>query len=93
LIDSTLHRDIAGRALAVDQHVVLCEHNRIIVGKIVRLYDPIRAGDSRVRIQPLNSTSGGRRPEPNAKPTIRLSYNLYLITDQELLVAILRGHV
>ena len=93
MIDSTLHRDIAGRALAVDQHVILCEHNRIIVGKIVRLFDPKSAGHSRVKIQPLNSTTGDRRPEPNAKPVIRLSYNLYLVTDQELLIAILRGHV
>lgn len=93
MIDTTLHRDIAGRALAVDQHVILCEHNRIIVGKIVRLFDPIRARDSRVKIQPLSSTAGGRRVEPNAKPMIRLSYNVYLVTEQELLVAMLRGAV
>lgn len=88
-----LHRDIAGQALAVDQHVILCEHNRIIVGRIVRLYDPIRASDSRVGIQPLNSTTGGRRPRPNIKPMIRLSYNLYQVSDQALLVAMLRGAV
>jgi len=86
----TTHLDIAGRELAVDQHVILCEHNRIILGKIVKLYDNWH---SSVALQPLNSTAGGRRVEPNLKPLRRNSYNLYLVTDQEILMAMLRGAV
>lgn len=92
-IDSTHYRDIAGRALAVDNHVIICEHGRIIVGKVVQLMKYTRYGDSRVRVQPLSSTAGGRRVEPNSKPILRNSYNVYLITDNEILMAMLRGAV
>lgn len=92
-IDTTDYRDIAGRSLAVDNHVIVCEHGRIIVGKIIKLMDNTRYGDSRVRIQPLNSTAGGRRVEPNSKPILRNSYNVYLITDSEILMYMLRGAV
>ena len=84
------HRDIAGRELALDNHVILCELNRIIVGKVVKLHDNWQ---STVTLQPLHSTAGGRRVEPNLKPLRRNSYNLYLVTDQEILMAMLRGAV
>jgi hypothetical protein len=84
------HKDIAGRDLAIDNHVLLCEHNRIIVGKVTKLHDNWR---SLVTVEPLASDAGSRRQEPAQKPLRRNSYNLYLVTDQEMLVAILRGAV
>ena len=90
LNSSHTHKDIAGRDLALDNHVILCEHNRIIVGKVIKLHDNWR---STVTVQPLNSDAGGRRHEPAQKPVRRNSYNLYLVTDQEILMAILRGAV
>jgi len=84
------HQDIAGRDLAVDNHVILCEHNRIIVGKIIKLHEGWR---SQITVQPLNSTAGQRRVEPSLKPLRRNSYNVYLVTDHEILMAMLRGAV
>ena len=92
-IDSKHYRDIAGRNLTLDNHVILCEHGRIIVGKVVQLMKYTRHGDSRVRIQPLNSSAGGRRMEPSTKPILRNSYNVYLITDHEILMYMLKGAV
>ena len=85
------HRDIAGRDLAVDDYVLVCEHNRPILAKIVKLH-PFYGGDGRVTVQPLNHTTGGRRPEPNSKPLRRLSYNLFKIADTEITMSILRGY-
>jgi hypothetical protein len=84
------HRDIAGRDLAIDHHVILCEHNRIILGRVIKLHDNWQ---SQVTVEPLRSTAGGRRVEPSLKPLRRSSYNLYLVTDQEILMAMLRGAV
>ena len=85
------YRDISGRDLAVDDYVLVCEHNRPILAKITKLH-PFCGGEGRVTVEPLNHTTGGRRPEPNSKPLRRLSYNLFKIADTEITMAILRGY-
>jgi len=84
------HLDIAGRELAVDNHVLVCEHNRIILAKVTKLH---HGRGSKITARSLNSTAGGRRVEPSTKPLLRNSYNVYLITEPEMLMAILRGAV
>lgn len=90
-MNSLIHRDIAGQELAIGDHVLVCEHNRPILAKVVKLHE-FYGGDGRVTVQPLKSTTGGRRVEPSSKPLRRLSYNLFKIADSEITMAILRGY-
>jgi hypothetical protein len=83
------HRDIAGAPLAPDDHCLVTEHNRIILAKVVKLYE----NSNQVQLKPLNSTAGGRRSKPRQKPIRRECYNVYRIADQEITMSILRGAV
>jgi len=83
------HKDIAGATLAVGDHCIVTEHNRIILAQVVQLYE----GSNQVKLQPLNSSAGGRRSKPNQKSIRRECYNVYRIADQEITMSILRGAV
>ena len=83
------HRDIAGSPLNPGDHCLVTEHNRIILAKVVQIYDT----SNQVQLQPLNSTAGGRRSRPNQKKFRRECYNVYRIPDSEITMSILRGAV
>jgi hypothetical protein len=83
------HRDIAGSHLAAGDHCLVTEHNRIILARVIKLYD----SSNQVQLQPLNSSAGGRRSRPNQKHIRRECYNVYRIADQEITMSILRGAV
>jgi len=83
------HRDIAGAALAPGDHCLVTEHNRLILARVIQVYD----ASNQVQLQPLNSTAGGRRSRPNQKKIRRECYNVYRIADQEITMTILRGAV
>ena len=83
------HRDIAGAVLAPGDHCLVTEHNRLILARVLQVYDT----SNQVKLQPLNSSAGGRRSKPSQKPVRRECYNVYRITDQEITISILRGAV
>jgi len=83
------HRDIAGQHLNPGDHCLVTEHNRIILARVIQVYDT----SNQVQLQPLNSTAGGRRSRPSQKLVRRECYNVYRIPDSEITVSILRGAV
>jgi hypothetical protein len=83
------HRDIAGHHLSPGDHCLVTEHNRLILAKVVKLYE----GSNQLQLQPLKSSAGGRRGTPAQKRLRRECYNVYRIADQEITVSILRGAV
>ena len=83
------HRDIAGAPLAPDDHCLVTEHNRIILARVLKLYE----NSNQVQLKPLNSSAGGRRSKPNQRPIRRECYNVYRIADQEITMTILRGAI
>ena len=83
------HRDIAGQPLSPGDHCIVTEHNRIILAQVIELY----ASSNQVKLQPLNSSAGGRRSKPNQKKIRRECYNVYRIADTEITMSILRGAV
>ncbi len=60
-----------------------------LIRQIRQVYDT----SNQVKLQPLNSSAGGRRSRPSQKPVRRECYNVYRITDQEITMTILRGAV
>ena len=83
------HRDIAGAALSAGDHCLVTEHNRIILARVIKLYD----SSNFLQLQPLNSSAGGRRGRPRQKPIRRECYNVYRIADTEITMSILRGAI
>ena len=83
------HRDIAGAPLSPGDHCLVTEHNRIILARVIQVYD----ASNQVQLQPLNSTAGNRRSKPSQKKIRRECYNVYRIADQEVTMSILRGAV
>ena len=83
------HRDIAGAPLQEGDHCIVTEHNRIILARVLKLYE----ASNQVQLQPLNSSAGHRRSRPNQKKIRRECYNVYRIADQEITMSILRGAI
>jgi hypothetical protein len=83
------HRDIAGSHLSPGDHCLVTEHNRIILARVVKLYD----SSNQLQLQPLPSDAGGRRSRPSLKPIRRECYNVYRIADTEITMSILRGAI
>ena len=83
------HRDIAGCHLAAGDHCLVTEHNRLILARVIQVYD----SSNQVKLQPLKSSAGGRRSTPNQKQIRRECYNVYRIADTEITMSILRGAV
>jgi hypothetical protein len=83
------HRDIAGATLAPGDHCLVTEHNRIILARVIQVYE----NSNQVQLQPLNSDAGGRRSKPSQKRIRRECYNVFRIADQEITMTILRGAI
>ena len=86
---SLQHRDIAGAHLSPGDHCLVTEHNRIILAKVVKLYE----ASNQLQLQPVRSDAGGRRSTPNQKKIRRECYNVYKIADTEITMSILRGAI
>lgn len=87
--NSLQHRDIAGAHLSPGDHCLVTEHNRIILARVIQVYDT----SNQVQLQPVRSDAGGRRGTPAQKRIRRECYNVYRIADQEITVSILRGAI
>ena len=83
------HRDIAGAHLSPGDHCLVTEHNRIILAKVVKLYE----ASNQLQLQPVRSDAGGRRSTPSQKRIRRECYNVYRIADAEITMSILRGAI
>lgn len=83
------HKDIAGAALSPGDHCLVTEHNRIILARVIQVYE----SSNQVQLQPLSSDAGGRRSKPSLKPIRRECYNVYKIADTEITMSILRGAI
>ena len=83
------HRDIAGAHLSPGDHCLVTEHNRIILARVVKLYD----SSNQLQLQPVRSDAGGRRSTPAQKRIRRECYNVYKIADTEITMSILRGAI
>jgi hypothetical protein len=83
------HRDIAGSHLSPGDHCLVTEHNRIILARVIKLYD----ASNQLQLQPLHSDAGGRRSKPSQKKIRRECYNVYRIADHEITMSILRGAI
>ena len=83
------HRDIAGSHLSPGDHCLVTEHNRIILARVVKLYD----SSNQLQLQPVRSDAGGRRGTPAQKRIRRECYNVYKIADTEITMSILRGAI
>ena len=86
---SLAHRDIAGSHLSPGDHCLVTEHNRIILARVVKLYD----SSNQLQLQPVRSDAGGRRSTPAQKRIRRECYNVYKIADTEITMSILRGAI
>jgi len=86
---SLTHRDIAGSHLSPGDHCLVTEHNRIILARVIKLYD----GSNQLQLQPLSSDAGGRRGTRSLNKIRRECYNVYRSTDQEITMSILRGAI
>ena len=83
------HRDLAGAPLQPVDHCLVTEHNRIILARVIQVYDT----SNQIQLQPLSSDAGGRRSKPSQKKIRRECYNVYRIADQEITMSILRGAI
>lgn len=83
------HRDIAGAHLAPGDHCLVTEHNRLILARVIKVYDTSR----QVQLQPISSDAGGRRSRPSLKKIRRECWNVYRIADSEITMTILRGAI
>jgi hypothetical protein len=83
------HRDIAGCHLSPGDHCLVTEHNRIILARVVKLYE----SSNQLQLQPVRSDAGGRRGTPAQKRIRRECYNVYRIADAEITMSILRGAI
>ena len=83
------HKDIAGAVLSPGDHCLVTEHNRIILARVIQVYE----SSNQVQLQPVRSDAGGRRGTPAQKKIRRECYNVYRITDQEITMSILRGAI
>ena len=83
------HRDIAGAHLSPGDHCLVTEHNRIILARVIQVYE----SSNQVQLQPVRSDAGGRRGTPAQKRIRRECYNVYKIADTEITMSILRGAI
>lgn len=77
-------RDIVGNPLEVDNCVLVCQNNRIVVGRITELHD------TWVMVRPLEAEAGKRREAPPQKVLRKYPYNVYAVNPKEIFWAQLK---
>jgi len=80
-------RDITGQDIKIGDIVITTESNRIIQARVTR----VNPYTESVTVEPLVSTTGGRRSPPILRPLVRMTHNVYVLKDSELLIQRLRG--
>ena len=80
--------DILGTKIQVGATVVTCHNNRIIMGRVTKAYPE----SWQVQIEPLPWDTNARRDIPRMKPFRRQEYNVFVVTDKEMLVGTLKGY-
>jgi hypothetical protein len=80
--------DILGTPIEVGSVVVVCHNNRIILGRIIELFE----NSYSVKVEPLPYDTDGRRPPPKMKPFRRDEYNVFVVTEQEHFIGTLKGY-
>lgn len=85
--DSRL-RDIAGKCIELDDLVITTESNRIVTGRVIKINEKSR----NVTVEPIMSTTGGRRQPPIKRNLSRAEHNVYVIPRGEQLFTQLRGY-
>jgi hypothetical protein len=80
--------DILGTPIEVGSTVITCHNGRIIVGRIAEIYE--QRGN--VKVEPLPFDTNARRDIPRMKPFRRADYNVFVVNDQELFMATLKGY-
>jgi hypothetical protein len=81
-------KDILGTTVEVGSTVITCHNGRIIVGRIVELFEQ----SYNVKIEPLPFDTDGRRDIPRMKPFRRADYNVFVVGDQEMFMGTLKGY-
>jgi hypothetical protein len=80
--------DILGTPIEVGSVVVACHNKRIILGRIIELFE----NSDSVKVDPLPYDTAGRRCIPKMKPFRRDEYNVFVINDQEHFMGIVKGY-
>ena len=80
-------RDITGQPVEVGDIVLTTESNRLIQARVLKTNPPKET----VSLEPLMSTTGGRRQPPRRRRLSRLDRNVYVLKQGELLFQQLRG--
>ena len=80
--------DILGTPIEVGSTVITCHNGRIIVGRIAELYEQTYS----VKVEPLPYDTDGRRDIPRMKPFRRAEYNVFVVSDQDLVMGTLKGY-
>lgn len=80
-------RDITGQDIKLGDIVLTTESNRIIQARVTR----VNPDTESVTVEPLVSTTGGRRSPPILRPLVRMTHNVYVLKEGELLIQRLRG--
>ena len=80
-------RDITGQDIQVGDIVLTTESNRLIQARVIKT----NPSTETVSLEPLMSTTGGRRQPPIRRRLVRLDRNVYVHKQGELLFQQLRG--
>lgn len=81
-------KDILGTTIQTGSTVLTCHNNRIIIGRVAETFE--HSGN--VKVEPLPFDTDARRDIPRMKPFRRAEYNVFVITDREMLLGTLKGY-
>lgn len=79
--------DLFGKEIAIDDYVLTCQNNRIVIAKIVKI------DKTWITVKPIASNAGNRRSIPPQKTLRKLGYNISKIDDPEITFGMLRGAI
>lgn len=80
-------KDITGQEIKVNDIVLTTESNRLIQARVLK----INPRSNNCTLEPLMSTTGGRRRPPILRKLVRQEHNVYVLKEGEILFQQLRG--
>lgn len=81
-------KDILGTTIKTGSTVLTCHNNRIIIGRVAETYE--HSGN--VKVEPLPFDTDARRDIPRMNPFRRAEYNVFVVSDQDLVIGTLKGY-
>jgi hypothetical protein len=81
-------KDILGTTIQTGSTVLTCHNNRIIIGRVAETFE--HSGN--VKVEPLPFDTDARRDIPRMKPFRRAEYNVFVVSDQDLVIGTLKGY-